>query len=302
MPANPTQALSQKVCQKYGWSARFEKEDYWVCYITVGLNDTRRFVSQNNTSPDNTAVGVKEGTASAAQAALEGLQEEITRQEAKVKKELTDVFPPTGSFLIKGSSHQNWQEFIWGNKPKVVGIDTEGNQDSSRPPVLVQIATDSCVILEITSMNHNKLSADLRRLIEDDDIIKVFCDNFAHHDKLSLGIPVDKNNSGFSQGSILDLEVLASKLLGPTKVPRGLSRIVTLTMPELNVLVQKPPPAKGARFKTIGRFTLIEQGKIPPLKSLRDLSRKDQRYAALDAWATLQAYKRLEIASQEQMG
>ena len=343
------QALSQKVCQKYGWSARFEKEEdadgggghHWCCYVTVGLNDERKFsapTSSTTSSAEATADATKEGMASAAQAAVDGLQDELARQEAKPKLELTQVFPmhnphhqhhndnnvsqptPPPPFIIRGSSPPNWEKYIWSHKPKIVGIDTEGNQ--SHPPVLVQIATDDCVLLEITSMLGHRLSENLRRLLAHKDIVKVLCDKFGHHDKRSLGLlpPLEKKtkndkkpkstsspstsnniNNGvdeldFSQGSIVDLEALSAKVLGPVKVARGLSRIVTLSMPELNVIVGKPQPSKGGRFKSIGRFTLIEQGKAPPLSSLRDLSRKDQHYAAVDAWATLQAYKRLSVA------
>ena len=367
------QALSQKICQKYGWSARFEKEGslndehVWNCFVTVGINDERQFATSPSTFKD-TVEGNKKGMATAAQAAVDGLQEEVARQEAKPRRELVEVFPmpshtnkshhqkhtknqnqenassdntkqqqqqqqqqPSAPplFAIRGSSPPNWNKYIWSNKPKIVGIDTEGNQSSSRPPVLVQIATDDCVLLEIPAMvgTPPRLSDDLQRLLADDDIVKVFCDNFAHHDKRSLGLlpglpkekPQDmqenkkqKNSScsatsnndkgpeslDFSQGTIIDLEALSAKILGPVKVARGLSRIVALSMPELNVVIGKPPPSKkGGRFKSIGRFTMIEQGKAPPLTSLRDLSRKDQHYAAVDAWATLQAYKRLSLVT-----
>ena len=74
-------------------------------------------------------------------------------------------------------------------------------------------------------------------------------------------------------------------------------------MPELNVLIGKPSGAsKTKRFKDIGRYTLIEQGKLPPLQSIRDLTRKEQLYAAMDAWATLQAYQRLQQHQQQQIG
>lgn len=267
------------------------KEDSWVCYVTIGPHDTRRFVSNDVSSPHDTERGKKEGTASAARAALVSLKEEIAKQESKPKKQLAEVFPPGEFFQIKCSSPRNWEQFIWNNKPSQVGIDTEGNQ--SCPPLLVQIATDKCVILELTSMNDNQLSPDLKRLLSDETIVKVFCDNFSHRDKTSLGLAVDKENSDFAKGSIVDLEVVISKRLGPVKVARGLSRIVTLVMPELNVILQKPTPASGGRFKNIGRFTLIEQGELPPFKSLRDLSRKEQQYAALDAWAALRAYERI---------
>jgi hypothetical protein len=440
--ASATQELEQQVCQKYGWSARFEQEQVdddddvtdasfcttvvsycWVCYVTVRLHDERRFVSssvtstnknnnsngkqttstssssscsnhkQNDTNNNKDVTDVetqkqnnhttltekerKEGIAAASMAALDGLREEIARQEAKPKKELTQVFSVFPSdaekddtksdnrnnhnhkprFLIKGSTPQNWETFIWSKKPQVevVDIGTEGNSNKNMPPVLVQIATQDCVIVEITNMNRNmpgneqqqqlSLSNDLQRLLSDDDITKVFCDNYGHNDKRSLGLLLNNNddddakekekekimkkkveiinnqttlnhstctrksNNDFSEGPVVDLEVLASKanMLGPVKVARGLSRIVTLTMPELNVLVGKPPRNRNSnkgrgsgsgrtassRWKDIGRFTLIEQGKAPPLTSLRDLSRRELEYAAVDAWATLQAYHRL---------
>jgi 3'-5' exonuclease len=323
MGGSHTQDLNQKVVQRYGWSARFEKEpfdnssndvnssrSYWVAYVTVGLNDERKFVSDNHVSPADTMDGKKTGIASASKAALEGLNEEIARQEAKPKKELTQVFPlyPAGKqgdnrqkplFLIKGSSQRNWDQFIWDHKPAVVGIDTEGNQCS--PPILVQIATADAVLLEITSMLDNQLSENLKRLLADNTIVKVFCDNFAHHDKKSLGIHrhdhTGSHEADYSQGPVVDLEALASAILGPTKVPRGLSRIVTLVMPELNVIIGKPPPSKGERFKDICRFAKIEQGKAPPITSFRDLSHKDRFYAAMDAWATLLAYNRITLAT-----
>ena len=97
---------------------------------------------------------------------------------------------------------------------------------------------------------------------------------------------------------IVDLEQLAAKHLGPVKVARGLGRIATLCMPELaNINIAKPkrnnPGVKG-RFANIGRFALIEQGKLPPLRGVGDLSATEQRYAALDAWVTLQCYKEFQ--------
>jgi hypothetical protein len=56
------------------------------------------------------------------------------------------------------------------------------------------------------------------------------------------------------------------------------------------------------RFKDVARFSMIEQGKAPPLKSIHDLKKKEQQYAALDAWCTLQAYKRLREAATSQQG
>jgi hypothetical protein len=97
----------------------------------------------------------------------------------------------------------------------------------------------------------------------------------------------------YLSGPIVDIEAIAGQLVGPVKVARGLSRIVTLCMPELNVLVRKPKN----KLSSVGRFAMIEQGKAPPLKSIHDLTKKQQQYAALDAWSTLLAYQRLQEAS-----
>jgi hypothetical protein len=68
-----------------------------------------------------------------------------------------------------------------------------------------------------------------------------------------------------------------------------------MVMPELDVLIRKP---KGqGRFTKVGRFALIEQGKAPPLKSIDELTFEEKQYAALDAWCTLYAYRRLQELS-----
>lgn len=286
-----TQELSQKVCQRYGWSLVFDttqEEGYWYAEIGVGINDKRRFVSQD-CSP-STIHGVKQGKETAATLALHGLRTLIEQQEAKPAMELSQVF--TAEIPIYESSKEVWQRF-WENRPVMVGVDTEGNQIT--PPVLVQIATDDYAILEVPQ--RGKLSDDLVRLLADATIIKVFCDSFTHRDKKSLGVAVVPEQN-LCCGPVVDLEHVANNLLGHTKTARGLSRMVTLAMPELNIRIEKPSRRNGrARFANIGRYTLIEQGRAPPLRSIRELSKKEKRYAALDAWCTLQAFRRLKDAS-----
>lgn len=287
-----TQDFNQKVCHKFGWSAQFDTDDQgnWCVDVTVGLNDKRRFVSNSKASTE-TVEGRKEGKEAACQAALEGLQKEVERQDAKPQLGLGDVF--TQEIAIYNSNQENWDHF-WKNRPTVVGIDTEGNQKT--PPVLAQIATDEYTILEIPQSA--SISENLKRLLQDDRIIKVFCDNFSQHDKKCLGLDVVPEN-GYTKGSIVDLEAMAMELLGPVTVPRGLARITTLCMPELNVIIGKPRQGKK-RFSNIGRFALIEQGKMPPLRGLHDLKPDEKQYAALDAWCTLQAYKRLKEANKHE--
>jgi len=114
----------------------------------------------------------------------------------------------------------------------------------------------------------------------------VFCDNFSNRDKKCLGLNIDfeegnnndddnkqanattntnMNNKSvnplFTKPPIVDIEILALDILGPVKVPRGLSKLISLCMPELNVRIEKPSKSSKQRHKNIGKFALIEQGK-----------------------------------------
>jgi hypothetical protein len=186
-----------------------------------------------------------------------------------------------------GNDAKTWVEF-WQNPPNIVGIDTEGNQMA--PPVLLQISTQYYTILEVPLQK--QLSSNVTRLLKDDAIIKVFCDNFSHNDKkcLGLALPPEKN---FSKPPIVDLESLCNSVTDvASKVPRGLSNIVSMSFPELNVRIKKPSQS-SKRFENIGRFAMIEQGKAKPLKGFHDLTSKEKQYSALDSWCTLQAYLRI---------
>ena len=56
------------------------------------------------------------------------------------------------------------------------------------------------------------------------------------------------------------------------------------------------------RYKNIGRFALIEQGKARPLRGVDDLSEREQQYCALDSWCTLQAYLSIMKKQKERSG
>jgi 3'-5' exonuclease len=268
-----SQILKQDVCQRYGWSWEMvepstsddTEEKEWRCTVIVGPKDRRTFVSN-------------ESKLHVCQLALEGLKDVIQQEEAKpVVSDFADIFPEP--VPVYESNEENW-DYFWRHKPTAVGIDTEGNGRS--PPVLVQISTlDYCII----ESPRQHLSKNLQRLLTDTSIVKVFCDNAAHKDKKCLGLNADSE-------SVVDLEALMAPIFGPVPTPRGLSRIVTLCMPELQVQIRKPP--RNQRFSSsVGRFILIEQGKRNPLESIYDLSPEELQYAALDAWCTLQAYQRL---------
>ena len=316
-----TQEMQQKVCQKYGWSYHYAKDHnghWYVEVIVVGGGMNNNNISNNKyrfTSP-NCSKGItqKEGRQHAKAEkeivsimALESLAPFIAQEEAKKCCQLSEAFPtPIQIYDSATNNGEIWKQF-WNNPPAVVGIDTEGNQTS--PPVLVQISTLEYTILEAPRTNKT-LSSNLTRLLHDNAITKVFCDNFSHLDKIALGImnnrnnddhkqlPSNKSNSNnpslsydFTHPPIIDLEALSAQLYGHTNVARGLSKIVTMSMSELATTVRiVKPRTTSKRFKNIGRFALIEQGKAKPLKGVSDLSTREQQYCALDSWCTLQAY------------
>jgi hypothetical protein len=305
---NPIQELTQSVCQRYGWSSEITRDTdgYWAYRIIVGLDDCRIFVSSDNSSSADDDDGKKRGLRAAARAALDGLRLEIAQQEAKPTMELHQVFTQPIA-VYDSADKRNW-EYFWKHKPRVVGLDTEGNRIV--PPVLVQIATSEYSILEVPIVRDNDrrcLSRDLERLLNDTTIVKVFCDNFDHCDKRCLGI-YDPTRD-WTQGHVVDLESIAAQWLGPTKTARGLARILSLIYCR-DVLIRKPPTGKRfvnqAGIKTshpssgIRSFCLVEQGKAPPIRSLRDLTEGEIQYAALDAWCTLLAYTSFYNHAQSQ--
>eukprot|EP00985_Skeletonema_marinoi_P011489 scaffold5474_cov81-Skeletonema_marinoi.AAC.2 len=297
-----TQDLQQKVCQKYGWSYHYEKDTsgHWYVEVVVGMNihNKHRFTSPNAAKSKQHQLLTKKQKDQHVKAekeivsamALEHLAPQIAHEEGKKCCQLSEVFP--NPIQIYDSTNNNgaiWKQF-WKNPPQVVGIDTEGNQTS--PPVVVQISTSEYTILE-TPPRNKSLSSNLTRLLRDNSITKIFCDNFSHADKIALGMDDPPSNiSNYAKPPIIDLEVLSANLYGYTKVPRGLAKIVSMSMPQLqqnNVRIVKPRNT-NQRYKNIGRFALIEQGKARPLRGVGDLSEREQQYCALDSWCTLQAY------------
>ena len=171
--------------------------------------------------------------------ALDELAPHIANEETKKQCQLSDVFP--NPITIYDSTHNHgdtWKQF-WMDPPQIVGIDTEGNQTS--PPVLVQISTSEYTILEAPPRDNKTLSSNLIRLLHDNNITKIFCDNFSHADKIALGMKIPSDLSEYVSPPIIDLEVLVGHLYGVTKVARGLAKIVSMSLPELsNVRIVKP--------------------------------------------------------------
>eukprot|EP00980_Cylindrotheca_fusiformis_P007590 scaffold1580_cov116-Cylindrotheca_fusiformis.AAC.25 len=274
------QQFQQQVIQKYGWWANYDTDDNgcWFVDVIVGFNAERyRFQS--------TLRDQKKGKEAVSALAVKTLAEHVAKEEGKPAQHLDQVFKDP--IQIYDSKKDGTWDMFWQNKPSVVGLDVEGNQIS--PPVLVQISTDEYTILEVPQRG---LSSNLERLLDDNSIVKVFCDNFSNKDKMCLGLHF-LEETDFTKPPIVDIEVLFGSISGNVKVPRGLSKLVSMCMPELNVRVAKPSQ-KRSKLSNIGRFAMIEQGKALPLHSLQELSEKEKQYAALDAWCTLQVYRRIQ--------
>ena len=289
MPVSPLQYLQQQVCQKYGWSFTFsqvtdrEGESTMVLTVVVGFRNSQTFSTPLSDTTDATVKLAKKQVCEVALEEGSSLQEYIQREETKDEQELRQVLDPLP--IRDAHAAATWKAF-WENPPPLVGVDVEGNQIS--PPVLVQIATTEYCILEVVL--GQQLSSNLQRLLQDDTITKVFCDNFSHKDKTSLGLTVP---SDLTKPSIIDLEQVMLHAFGPVSVPRGLSKIYSLVQHDKNIRIVKPQKQKG-KFKNVGRFALIEQGKAKPLRGLHDLKPTEQQYAALDAQCTLLAYQQLQ--------
>ena len=252
--------------------------------------------TSDNASRDTSKKATKEGHHAAAAVAIAGLSEEVALERAI----------PTVSLVVACGQHfvehvrivesndYTWGHF-WADPPSVVGVDVEGNGQS--PPCLVQIATSTTVILEApmhmvkpdAPEGRRLLSHNLRRLLDDDSIIKVFCDSRSQADKRSLGLSVP---SDMRVGHIVDIECISAERMGHggSFPDRGLARIFSesYSLPCAGVRVTKP-----GGYGDIKRFARIERGHLPQLTSVWSLSKKEREYAAMDAWVTLVSWVHL---------
>ncbi|GIQ85202.1 hypothetical protein KIPB_006837 [Kipferlia bialata] len=179
---------------------------------------------------------------------------------------LESLFDAMFTGTIEESSPAAWAR-LYSLYPTAVGIDCEGTNTS--PPLLVQIATSDMVILEVTKYGFSK---ELRQLLKDKTITKVFCDGHAGMDKRLLGLSP-------SAPDVVDLEDHAPG--GVRGRNRGLAKLVQQFVPEVfmrRVLKDK----NGWMHFECGR------GRI---HSLSDISREAQRYAAADAFFTHEVYQ-----------
>ena len=239
----------------------------------------------------------KDGEKAVADKAVEGLSGLVHEHMSKPVASIEDVMGGRFDAAVNGwietiprgdcRGPHLWDIF-WQQKPRVVGIDVEGNLAS--PPLLVQVATQERVWLEAPCFTGG-LSEDLKRLLADETILKIFCEGSSCADRRSLGLPADVS----SRRDIVDLEDVAAKLAGPTKVRRGLAKILGLALPQCPWRIGKEKPSKGQPSSSVKYFTAIEQGRQPVPRAWHQIPPHVKRYAAMDAWCTLKAWEWLMI-------
>ena len=296
---SPKQELEQGICGQHGWSSSYFQapSSRWCVEVRwgVGPRNGRVFVS-DDVSDGASKAGVKKGHAAAAAVAIEGLRDIVYAANSKPTLTIEEAFGAQFDhtcFVMSGPPA--WAK-LWEINPTEVFVDVEGNQVT--PPVLVQV----CVSFHVSSFGERYdrslcllempnilgLSDDMRRLLGDPKITKVFCDGTSGADRRSLGID-DSDN-------YVDLEDIASSLVGATGVRRGLARIMNLAWPNPAVRVTKDTRDK----ESVLFFAAIEQGKKPRLKELNDIPERIERYAAMDAWCTMMAYRGLRQQAQHE--
>jgi hypothetical protein len=93
---------------------------------------------------------------------------------------------------------------------------------------------------------------------------------------------------------VVDVEVLAEeRIWARVAVPRGLSKLLSLTMPELGVRIAKESGA--TRLVDIGIYADIEQGRRPPLRGVCENSPRTSNVTPHSTLGcTLQVWKRLK--------
>ena len=299
---SPKQELEQGICGQHGWSSSYFQapSSRWCVEVRwgVGPRNGRVFVS-DDVSDGASKAGVKKGHAAAAAVAIAGLRDIVYAANSKQTLTIEEAFGAQFDhtcFVMSGP--EGWAK-LWEINPTEVFVDVEGNQVT--PPVLVQVCVPfrnvyddtteqphrSLCLLEV--LNIHGLSDDMRRLLGDPKITKVFCDGTSGLDRRSL----DRRLIG---DNYVDLEDIASSLVGETGVRRGLARIMNLAWPNPAVRVTKDTRDK----ESVLFFAAIEQGKKPRPKELDDIPDRVRRYAAMDAWCTMTAYRGLRRQAQHE--
>lgn len=284
----------EQLCGALGWGRRifYEKGPGWVAEVTCGLLDKVR-VDSGHHEP-RTKNGEKAGRAAAAAKAMEALRDRAASALSAPTVPLMEAFPDIHNVEIIAADPDGWARLRKSlgckegrTKPCVVGVSTEGN-DGCGAPLLVQIAFHDLVLVEMPrSRPSGNLSSNLKRLLGDDSVTKVFCDSAGRRDMHSLGLSdlVASTNAPGSR-SIADLEAMATECFGPPAAHRGLPRIAGL------VFGQRI--SKGEMID----WAALERADVP-LRRLQDVPSNALRYAAAEALCTLKTWEVLHEAVRD---
>lgn len=169
--------------------------------------------------------------------------------------------------VVDLASEASWRA-LWASKPRVVALDAEGTHFS--PPLLVQVAygEEGRVLLDVPG--HVVVGAQLRRLLADESITKVF-----------FG-PPSSENLGVKMANVVDVQKVAHAAAGdrrPGHLPSLTAAAGALTHPTGLV--------KNVKLQRSFRFY-----KRRP-RGYGWLSKEVRLYSAADAWATLELYNAL---------
>ncbi|CAE7711489.1 PPEF2 [Symbiodinium sp. CCMP2592] len=155
-----------------------------------------------------------------------------------------------------------------------IGVDCEGHHGElgKKGPLMVQVASNSVVVVEVRSQS-GLYSPDLRKLLADASIQKVFCQGNADIQALKKCSPAMEVS-----GPVADLKDMTD--LHPTP---GLAAFLSHGDPEEATWSKQSFKKKGWWRLQSGEDMLAEPGFVS--------------YAAADAWGTLLAYGMLVAAT-----
>ena len=164
-----------------------------------------------------------------------------------------------GGYRARDASPDAWAAF-WRSKPTTVAIDAEGTH--LEPPLLVQVASDTSKDVLIVQPS-DSVGPDLARLLGDEVIKKCF-----------FGAPKNER-LGCTLRNVVDVQRAA----GPGE--GGRSRGVAEVCGEF---VRGAPYAKDKKLQRSFGFVRDRNWRPSP---------EQRSYAAADAWATLEVWRRL---------
>mmetsp|Transcript_46878 Transcript_46878/g.60248 ORF Transcript_46878/g.60248 Transcript_46878/m.60248 type:complete len:411 (+) Transcript_46878:15-1247(+) len=250
---------------------RQKKNDYHMNKNQSKKNKLSQYNSHNSVKNNNCNIKrtnsiINSSSASSSSSSSESFNSSIHLSSETLEQRFID----SGGTIVK-SSQEEWNKF-YENKPKVIGVDTEGIHHV--PPLLVQIAyrnkVNGKIIVILEAPRKGILSSNMLKILSDSSITKVFCD--ASGDTEALGTQVNQ---------ICDIQEMATNQF-ETSNKLGLGNLGSkFVFNNENVIKNK----KGWKYFTYHKYRPSNQS-WPSLSQHTSLC----YYAAADAWMTLEIY------------